>query len=90
MRRRNAAEKTTDDAYENAAENERVHKNKYRVVTIEEEKKTLGYQETMNLDIENIASTNQQIWRSTYEVIHDDYFKVVKLFPREVLDQCKN
>ena len=35
----------------------------------------------MNLDIENIASTNQQIWRSIYEVIHDDDFKVVKLFP---------
>ena len=43
----------------------------------------------MNLGIENIASTNQQIWRSIYEVIHDDYFKVVKLFPRELLDQCK-
>ena len=37
-----------------------------------------------------IASTNQQIWRSIYEVIYDSYFKVVKLFPREFLDQCKN
>ena len=37
----------------------------------------------MNLDIENIASTNQNIWRSIYEVIHDDNFKVVKFFPGE-------
>ena len=44
----------------------------------------------MNLDIENIASKNHKIWRSIYEVIHDDYFKVVKLFPREFLNQCKN
>ena len=43
----------------------------------------------MNLDIENIASTNQQIWRSIYEFIHNDYFKVVKFFPREFLDQFK-
>ena len=59
------------------------------MVTIEEDKKTLEYHETMNLDIENIDSTNQQIWRSIYEVIHDDDFKVVKFFTREFLDQCK-
>ena len=43
----------------------------------------------MNLDIENIDKTNQQIWRSIYEVIHDDYFKAVKFFPTEFLNQCK-
>ena len=32
----NAAENTTDDADENAKENERIHKNKDKVVTIEE------------------------------------------------------
>ena len=47
---------------------------------MEKEKNTLEYQVTMNLDIENIASTYQQIWRSIYEVIDDQYFKVVKLF----------
>ena len=51
------------------------------MVTIEEDKKTLEYQEKMNLDIENISSTSQQIWRSIYEVIHDDYFKAVELSP---------
>ena len=43
----------------------------------------------MNLDIENIASTNQQFCRSIYEVIDDSYFKVVKLFPTPFLNQCK-
>ena len=60
------------------------------MVTIEEERKTLEYQETMNLDIENIASISQQICISIYEVIHDDYFKSVKLFPTQVLDHCKS
>ena len=56
------------------------------MVTIEDERKTLEYQETMNLDIENIGSTSQKIWRSIYEVIHDDYFKGVKFFPAQLLD----
>ena len=43
----------------------------------------------MNLDIENIASANQQLWISIYEVIDDLCFKVVKLFPTEYLDKCK-
>ena len=53
------------------------------MATTEEYRKTLEYQETMNLDIENIASTSQQIWRSIYEVIHDYYFKAVKFFATE-------
>ena len=52
------------------------------IVTIEEEKNTLEYQETMNLDIENIASTNQQSWRPRYEFIDDSYFGVVQSFPK--------
>ena len=44
----------------------------------------------MNLDIEDTASTNQQVWRSIYEVIDDSYFGVVKLFPTTFLNQCKN
>ena len=50
------------------------------MVTIEEERNNLEYQETMNLDIEKVASASQQIWRSIFEVIHDDYFKAVKFF----------
>ena len=60
------------------------------VVTIEEQNKTLEYQETMNLDIENIAIKNQPMWRSIYEVIDDSYFGVIKLFPKICLNQCKN
>ena len=82
----NAPEENNYDADENEESNEINDLKKSKVVTIEEEKKTLEYQETMNLDIENIDSTNQQIWRSIYEVIHDDYFKAVKLFPTQFLD----
>ena len=46
------------------------------MVTIEEDKKTLEYQETINLDIENIESSSQQIWSSIYEVIDDKYLKM--------------
>ena len=52
--------------------------------------KTLEYQETMNVDIGNIASKNQQVWRSIYEIIDDSYFKVVRLFPTKFSNQCKN
>ena len=44
------------------------------MVTIEEEINTLEYQETVNLDIENIDSSSQNIWISIYEVIDDTYF----------------
>ena len=50
----------------------------------------MEYQKTLNLENENITSTNEQIWKSIYEIIHDYYFKVVKLFPRELLNQCRN
>ena len=50
----------------------------------------MEYQETMNLDIENIASPSQKTFRSIYEVINDDYFKAVKFFPTEFLNQFKN
>ena len=40
----NAVENSTDDADENVEENEIIHKNKDKVVTIEEEKKNLEYQ----------------------------------------------
>ena len=59
------------------------------MVTIEEERSTLEYQETMNVYLENISSTSQQIWISIYEVIHDSYFKAVRLLPTKVLDHCK-
>ena len=67
-----------------------IHKDNEKVFTIEEENKTLEYQETINLDIKNIDSTKQQIWRSIYEIIYGDYFKAVKLFPSKLLNQYKN
>ena len=82
----NTAKNTTYDADKNVEESERINKYKEKVVTIEEERKTLEYQETVNLDIENITSTSQQIWRSIYEVFHGYYYIAVKLFPTECLD----
>ena len=60
------------------------------VVTIKEEKNNLEYQETMNVDIENIANQKQPFWWSIYEVIDDSYFEVTKLFPTEFTNQCRN
>ena len=57
------------------------------VVTLKEEKKTQEYQETMNLDIENISSKKQPFRRSIYKVINDSYFEETKLFPTKYLDQ---
>ena len=76
------AEDTNDYADVNAEANEINDKKKYMVVKIEEENKTLGYQETMNVDIENIASKNQPFWRPIYEVIDDSYFGLVNLFQK--------
>ena len=50
----------------------------------------MEYQETMNLDIENISITDQQFWRSINEVIDDSYFGVVTLFSKIFLNQCKS
>ena len=86
---KNTAKNTTEDADKNSGDNEIIRKYEGKVVTIEDESNTLEYQETMNLDIENISSTNQKNWRSIYEGLHDDYFKAVKLFPTQFLDHCK-
>ena len=51
QKQKNPAKKTTYDADKNAEENERINKDKESVVTIEDDKKTLEYQETTNLDI---------------------------------------
>ena len=51
----NLSEETNYDDDVNAEANEIDDKNKDMVVTMEEDNKTLEYQKTMNLDIENIA-----------------------------------
>ena len=44
------------------------------IISIEEEHKTLEYQETMKLDVENITKSKKTIWRPIYEVIHAPFF----------------
>ena len=53
------------------------------VVKMKEEKNIFKYQEIMNVDIENIASTKQPFWKSIYEVIYDSYFEV-KTVPKNI------
>ena len=60
------------------------------VVTIKEEKRDLGYQETMDVDIENIFSKKQPFWISIYEVIDYSFFEETKLFPTKFVNRCRN
>ena len=60
------------------------------VVKMKEDKNTLEYHETLNVDIKNIASKKQPFWRSIYEVIDDSYFEATRLFPSTFLNQCRN
>ena len=54
----NVYEETNDDADINAVSNKVDDNNEEIVVTIEEDNKTLKYQERMNADIENNARKN--------------------------------
>ena len=55
---KNTAKTTTDDDDEIAGDNERIHKDKGKLVTMEENRNTFEYYEAMNLEIENIANTS--------------------------------
>ena len=50
----------------------------------------MEYQETMNVDIEKMASKKQPFWRPIYEAIGDSYFEETKLFPTKFSNQYKN
>ena len=60
------------------------------VVTIVEDNNTLKYQETINVDVENIASKNLSFWRPIDEVIENSYFEATNLLPAKDLDQCRD
>ena len=76
----NLAEETNDDADVNVEANNLDDNNKDMVVTMKEEKKTLEHQETMNVDIGNIASKKQLFWRPIYEVTENSYLKKQNYF----------
>ena len=57
-------------------------------VTIEEQKNTFEYQETTNVDVENIASRKK--WRPIFKGIDNSFFSATKLFPTEFQDQYRN
>ena len=60
------------------------------VVTMKKVKMTLEYQETMNVDIGNIASTKKTFGISIYEVIDDSQFEAVIYFLTIFLTNVKN
>ena len=51
---KNTANKNTNDADTNAEDNKIIHIDKEKLVTIEEERNNLEYQETMNLNTEKL------------------------------------
>ena len=50
----------------------------------------MKYQETINVDVQNISSKMNKFWRPIYEVIENSYFEARKIFPTRFLDQCRN
>ena len=60
------------------------------VVSIEEDQKTLEYQETMNVYGENIANKKQNIWIPIYKVIEKSVFVATKHFLTEFLHRYNN
>ena len=56
-------------------------------INLEEEHKTESYQETMNIDIENINKIENshnhytKQWRKIYEVIQQEFFDETDIFP---------
>ena len=49
----------------------------------------MKYQETMNVEVENIASKKQPFLRPIYEVIQNSYFAATKIF-QFLKDQWRN
>ena len=74
------SEDANNDTGVNAEENKSMKTTKHMVVSIEEEQKTLEYQETMKLDVENIANNNNNKWILIYEVIDNSCFAAKNIF----------
>ena len=71
----------------NAEANKIDEENNDMIISMEGEQKTLEYQETIKLDVENIVK-NKNKWRPIYEVIDTSFFAETKTFPPEFLCQC--
>ena len=68
-----ASKEVNSNAYINVESNIVDKDNNAMIISIEEEHKTLEYQEKMKLDIGNI-SKNRKIWIPIYEVIDTSFF----------------
>ena len=49
-------------------------------ISIEEYQDTFEYQNTLEVDVKNIAKNKKTIWRPIYEVIHDPFFEETIFF----------
>ena len=58
------------------------------IILVVEEQKTVGYQETMEVDVDNI-SKKKNIWRPIYEGIDASFLEETDIFPQHCLDLCK-
>ena len=63
---------------------------------LKDEQNTKSYEDTMNIDIENINTIEKRKsiytkqWRTTYEVIQPDLFKETDIFPDDFIKKCKD
>ena len=49
---------------------------------MEEDQKTLEYQETVKLDVKSIAKNKKNIWRPIYKGIDTSFFEEKNIFPQ--------
>ena len=69
------AEEGNDDSDVNTVANKIDKDNNGMIISMEKEQKTLEYQETMKVEVENISKNKKAIWRPIYEVIHAPFLK---------------
>ena len=72
------AEESNDVADVNTESNKIDEDKNGMIISMEEEQKTLEYQETMKVDVENIAKNKTINWRPKYEVIDTSFFVETK------------
>ena len=51
--------------------------------SMEEEHKTVEYQDTLKVYVKNIARNRRKIWRQIYEVIDAPYFEEIENLPQD-------
>ena len=58
--------------------------------SMEEDQQTAKYQNTLKVDVKNIAKNKTTTWRPIYEVIDTSFFEETNIFTQALLDLCEN